>query len=57
MCSHSWIRINDVNVCARCGVTRTYDGKILFDRNLPGYKKKVKRNDRNRKQRGKRAIS
>lgn len=40
MCSHQWIKFNDVVVCARCGLTRTKDGKILFDRGLPNYKPK-----------------
>ena len=44
MCSHTWQKINDVFVCMRCGLTRTYDGKIIFDRKLVNRKsKKVKK--------------
>lgn len=45
MCSHCWQKIADVWVCARCGITRMNDGRILFDRKLPNYipKKKKKR--------------
>lgn len=43
-CSHSWKKVNDVQVCIRCGLTRISDGKIIFDRRLPNYKsKKVKK--------------
>lgn len=37
MCSHSFKKMNDVDVCIKCGLTRTYDGKIIFDRKLPNY--------------------
>jgi hypothetical protein len=37
-CGHQWRKFNDVEVCVRCGLTRTYDGKILFDRRLPNVK-------------------
>ncbi len=40
MCNHVWRKVNDVLVCTRCGLTRTPDGKILFDRKLPNYKPK-----------------
>ena len=43
MCSHEWHKINDVQVCMRCGLTRTYDGKILFDRKIVNYKPKKKK--------------
>lgn len=33
-CPHIWKKVNDVSVCVRCGLTRTYDGRILFDRRL-----------------------
>ena len=39
MCSHSWVTVNDVKVCTRCGLTRTFDGKYMFDKNLPNYKR------------------
>ena len=31
MCSHKWREINDVRVCIKCGLTITFDGKIIFD--------------------------
>lgn len=40
MCPHDWRQINDVTVCVRCGMTRTKDGKVFFDRKLPNYKAK-----------------
>ena len=33
MCGHVWREVNDIRVCARCGLTvRKTDGKIMFDR-------------------------
>lgn len=46
MCNHIWERINDVFVCQKCGLTRTYDGKILFDRKLPNMKLKKRKGKR-----------
>lgn len=43
MCNHNWLKINDVDVCSKCGITKTYDGKILFDRKLPNYKPKKRK--------------
>ena len=40
MCNHSWQKINDVCVCLKCGISKTFDGKVLFDRPLPGAIKK-----------------
>lgn len=40
MCSHGWQRVGDVWVCVRCGLTRTNDGKLFFDKKLPNYKSK-----------------
>lgn len=41
MCSHLWREINDIRVCARCGLTvRKLDGKIMFDRGYSNYSKK-----------------
>ena len=46
-CSHSWKTINDIKVCINCGLTRTYDGKLLFDKKIINYKRKrVKKNER-----------
>ena len=43
MCSHNWQKINDVYVCMRCGLTRTYDGKLIFDRKIANYKPKKRK--------------
>ena len=43
MCKHVWIKINDICVCKKCGVTRIEDSKIIFDRRLPSYKPKRRR--------------
>lgn len=43
MCGHIWKKVNDVYICVRCGLTKTYDGRILFDRKLPNYKSKKKK--------------
>ena len=41
MCNHcNTIKVNDVWVCLQCGLTRTYDGKIIFDRKIVNRKKK-----------------
>ena len=40
MCPHNWRKINDVFVCLRCGLTRTVDGKILFDRKIVNFRPK-----------------
>ena len=43
-CSHTNTkRINDTKVCLDCGLTFTYDGKVFFDRKLPNYKPKKRR--------------
>ena len=47
MCTHEWKKINDVQVCARCGLTRTYDGKVFFDKKVVNYTSK-KRNKKKR---------
>ena len=36
-------RVNDVWVCLRCGLTKTYDGRIMFDRQLPNVKSKKRK--------------
>ena len=42
MCAHDWRFINDVKVCLKCGLTIA-NGKVIFDRKLPNYKKPKKR--------------
>lgn len=48
-CPHSWQKINDVQVCMRCGLTRTHDGKFLFDRKIVNYKRKRVKRSANKK--------
>lgn len=45
MCGHQWKRVNDVQICLRCGITRIYNGHVLFDRKIINYKPK-KRKDK-----------
>ena len=43
-CSHTnTMRMNDVKVCLNCGMMITFDGKILFDRQINKPNKKKKR--------------
>ena len=44
MCKHgNTIKVNDIKVCLSCGMTLTYDNKIIFDRKIVNYKRKVKK--------------
>ena len=43
MCKHQFIKINDVSVCKFCGLTFSFDGKVMFDRKLPNICNKKKR--------------
>lgn len=43
MCNHQFIKFNDVIVCGKCGLTTTYDGKVIFDRKIPTYNQKRKK--------------
>ncbi len=45
MCNHDFVKINDVTVCRKCGLTRTYDGKIFFDKKLPNRKQKKRKKE------------
>ena len=50
MCNHgNRKKINSVWVCLNCGLTITDDGRILFDRKLPNYRKRQKKGGRNEK--------
>lgn len=50
MCPHIWKKVNEVFVCTRCGLTRTPDGKILFDRKITNIKlNKQKKNKQKRR--------
>lgn len=43
MCKHIWQKYGSANYCVRCGLTKTADGHIFFDRKLPNYKTKKKK--------------
>lgn len=44
MCNHSAIiKINDVRVCAKCGMTLVDSKKVIFDRKLRPYISKKNR--------------
>lgn len=44
MCTHgNTVKINDVRVCLKCGLTLTPDNKVIFDRKLPNYKNKKRK--------------
>lgn len=43
MCNHVWRSINDIKVCKNCGLTVTFDGKIIFDRKIVNYKSKKRK--------------
>ena len=43
MCAHTWKKINDVYVCVKCGLTKTFDGHIIFDRKIVNYNSKKRR--------------
>lgn len=46
-CTHTnTIKVNDVKVCLKCGLTLTHDGKVLFDRKIPNYNSKKKKKRR-----------
>lgn len=46
MCGHEWKKVNDIYVCVRCGLTKTYDGRIFFDRKVVDYKQKKRKRRR-----------
>ena len=43
-CGHNWQKVNDCYVCVKCGLTRTLDGKMIFDRKIANYKPKKRKN-------------
>lgn len=43
MCGHIFIKINDISVCIKCGITFTGQ-KVIFDRKLINRKEGKKRN-------------
>lgn len=43
-CKHeNTVKINDVKVCLKCGMTLTMDGKILFDKEIVNYTSKKRK--------------
>ena len=45
MCNHIMKKVNNLNVCIKCGLTLADNKKIVFDRRLTDYiKKKNRRN-------------
>ena len=50
MCNHILTKMNDICVCAKCGMTVANGKKVLFDRSLTNYiKNKNKKNRRKTK--------
>lgn len=45
MCNHIWKKINAVRVCVNCGLTILPNGNLYFDRHLPNYLRKGKKNE------------
>lgn len=41
-CGHDFNKINDVVVCKRCGLIRTFDKRIIFDRDFINEKNRFK---------------
>lgn len=37
MCKHEIIKIEDVKVCLKCGMTTFSDGKVIFDKEILKY--------------------
>ena len=50
MCNHSMVKVNDVNVCVKCGLILADRKKVIFDRELSDYiRNKNKKNRRKSK--------
>lgn len=50
MCSHNFLKVNDVRVCTRCGLTfRNTDGKVMFDRDIANIAKQGRKKRRAKK--------
>lgn len=49
MCSHNWRKFGEVWACMNCGLTKTSDGRLFFDKELPNYKPKKKNKKRGKK--------
>ena len=46
MCSHDMIRVNDVKICRRCGLTICPNGQVFFDKEL-FRKRRSKKHEKN----------
>jgi hypothetical protein len=42
MCNHTYVKVYELIVCTKCGMTLLSNGKVFFDRKLPNYKRKKK---------------
>jgi len=51
MCKHEFLKCNDVAVCKKCGLSFTFDGRVLFDRPFPNAAKKKRDKRTNRRKR------
>lgn len=50
MCNHSMVKVNDLNVCVKCGLILADHKKVVFDRKLSDYiRNRSKKNRRNQK--------
>lgn len=49
MCNHEFMKVNDVRVCTKCGLTFTDSNKVIFDRKLPNYGRKKRGKKKNAK--------
>lgn len=49
MCKHTIIKIEDVTLCTKCGMTTFSDGKIIFDKDILKYINKPENNRRKNK--------
>lgn len=49
MCEHNWYTIEDqgikVKYCVSCGLTRLNNGKLLFDKDLIRYIKRIQKKE------------
>ena len=52
MCSHgNTVTQNDVKVCLDCGLTLLPNGKIMFDKEITGYRPKKKKQKKKKNRR------
>lgn len=46
MCRHDMVRVNDVKICRKCGLTICPGGQVFFDKELIR-KRRKKKNEKN----------